>query len=197
MRVHPYITVIALSMLLAACAAPVLRPVPYSGPAIEQTGKPFRLIGRTGTAAGGVTSNLIPVGGIVVGSTSTGDRELQFNEEDQQIFISNLETELTRIGLFSESISLDHSIGTPAVELELTFLRTEHLSQMHDYRLGANVVVRDGTRVRTHDYDILSSQDESLFARMGTNAVDGKRKAAQRLLDAIIKDLTLFFAGAQ
>ncbi len=120
-----------------------------------------------------------------------------FNAQDQQVFTESLEEELLRLNLLRVFGEGESTIEGTDVLILLMFVHTTHDSNLHDYRLDVAMEICSADRAFKKRYQVLSSEGESILIRMGTNAAEGKAKAAKKLMAALIPDIEQFMKAQQ
>jgi hypothetical protein len=147
-----------------------------------------RSIGHSST-----TYALMPGGFMMpinTGPSTTG----AFNVEDQAAFVENLVRVLTE----RRVVQLVGSDADPLATIVVKFLKTEHFPDMQDYVLDVLVTARmaDKSYERVHHVSTMDQVD--LVTRMFLqNGGDGRRRAAELLLAAVVEDLEKWFASPE
>ena len=120
-----------------------------------------------------------------------------FNAQDQQVFTESLKEELLRLNLLRVLREGESTIKGTDILILLMFARTTHDRNLHDYQLDVAMEIRFADRAFKKRYQLLSSEGESIFIRMETNAAEGKAKAAKKLMAALIPDIEQFMKNQQ
>jgi len=63
---------------------------------------------------------------------------------------------------------------------------------MQEYKITALLLIKFGETTQKTSYNILSSEGDSHWTKINTNALQAKTKAAEKLLAAIIPDIEDF-----
>ena len=178
-----------LAVLLTGCATTVpLLPVDYESEATIQTDKTATVKLQTGAIEGSGSTNMIMVGsGVFVPMTTGPLPHLQFNEEDQAVFIDLLESELTRLGILKTIVPETNEQSD--IEILILFAQTYHNPNMQQYTLNVAMQITGEGEKYGNKYNVLSSEGDSWWAKMNTNASQGKQKAAKNLLSKLIPDI--------
>lgn len=181
---------ILLSLILTTgCATPKLVPVTYTGAVKHKSDYSANVQLNTGKVTGYSSTTMIYAGGIFVPITSGPVPALQFGEEDQKIFLESLRSELQKHGIIA---SLSEQPSNEPVEILVNFVQTEHYPNFQEYRITALLQLRHRGKVANKKYNILSSEGDSIWTKMNTSAFQGKKKAAEKLLAAIMPDIEDF-----
>lgn len=184
------ITIAALLLMsLSGCASALLIPIEYPDAASVTSEIPFRVSLNTGKVAGYGGSTLVYAGGMFVPVSTGPVPELQFGARDQEVFVESLRSELSRLGILG--ISSDHELADN-VDITIYFVQTEHYPHFQEYKLTVALVMAYKDMSSTHSYEVLSSEGDSIWTKMNTNASTGKLKAATKLLERVIPDIESF-----
>lgn len=174
-----------------------LAPPSYDKPVLVTSSK-TATIELLGGAVGG--SSGVGVMPIIAGSTvlavpiSSGPYpELHFGKADQKIFISSLASELNRLGLLR--VAAPEQNTDPDVRIRILFAQTHHFPGNQRYTLDVAIEIRAKEKVFGNTYHIDSHEGASYWETVTTNAVEGKSKAAKKLMNALIRDIETWMAA--
>jgi hypothetical protein len=181
---------ILLILFLGACTttpAPVLFDEPLAvkselRAAVALVSGPVR--GANGTAA-------IPPGTILVPLAIGPTPNTQFNVGDQRAFIATFRQELERLGLVAEALDLAQATSAD-LGIQLIFAQTQYNEDAHTYVLDVAMEIVGGRKPLLKQYRVISSEGDSTWTRLNTNATEGKAKAAARLLKLLIPDVAAY-----
>ena len=180
-------------LLLSGCAATDLRvaPVTHDKPVTVTSSKTATIELLGGVVGGSSVINVVPMvaeGAVLALPIASGPYpELHFGREDQKIFISSLGNELTRLGILRV---IEPSPGGEAdFKIRILFSQTHHFPNTQEYTLDVAMEMKGGARTYGNTYHILSSEGDSYWEKATTNAVQGKTKAARKLMNALIHDI--------
>ncbi|MEM8501404.1 MAG: hypothetical protein AAF542_25570 [Pseudomonadota bacterium] len=181
------VTITLSILLLLGCTAPLV-PVKYSQEALITSSLPAYIEMNTGKVKGYSSSTLVYAGGVFVPVNSGPNPNLQFGHEDQSVFIESLKSELVGLDIIgSLAEDPENSLG-----ITVNFVQTEHFPNMQEYKIIATLLLSFGPLVQEHVYEVLSSEGDSFWKKINTNAAQGKEKAAQKLIDQIIPHIEAF-----
>lgn len=191
---HRVFCILSLA-LLAGCTSHIpVAPVAYSGAAAAQSSKVVAVAVTTGRASGTSGTAVVPLGGGVSMPMALGPYpHLMFTEEDQGIFAESLKTELSRLGILRVAGASD----TTSLKIDVVFVHTEHKYDLNDYILEVDVYFISNGKEEKKGYRVVSSEGDSLFARMSTRPSEGKKKAATKLMLKLIPDIQAWIKTAQ
>lgn len=181
-----------LLLTASGCATTTvpLQPVTYNQATSVRSDKTATIELQTGIVGGSSGTTIMPVGNNVFIPISSGPiPHLQFNEEDQLIFIDSLKTELNRLGILKVVDSKPASEKKPDVRILILFAQTHHSPRYQEYTLDVAMQIEGSGRTFANKYRAISSEGDSLWRKMNTNAFRGKKKAAEKLLLKIIPDI--------
>lgn len=186
------ILLLALTATLGGCVDPNLRSVSYPHAVATKSDLTGATQLFTGVVEGAGGSTLVYAGpGLFIPMATGPMPELHFNEADQRVFVESLDGELTRLGLLKMKSSIP---GAKEVDVFIVFafVHTTHNPNNHRYQLDvAMQLVADGTSA-VKRYKIDSSEGDSYWDRINTDANQGKQKAADKLMAAVISDIETF-----
>jgi hypothetical protein len=189
------INAILLALLLGGCATP---HIPLSRVAFDQavsvtsekTAKVWLVPGDV-SGSGGLT--LVPAGSIALPIPTGPQPHLQFNVEDQRIFVDSFKNELQRLKLFRTALDGD-SPESADIGIKLRFTRTYHNRGMQEYTLDVVMEIAGGKKPFLKQYHVISSEYDSWWEKMNTNASEGKTKAGNILIKQLIPDVEAYVA---
>jgi len=175
---------------VSGCATPRLAPIEYGGAVAHKSELAAHVQANTGKVTGYSSSTMIYAGGGIFVPITTGPvPELQFGEEDQEVFLESLKTELVRHGIVK---SVSENDEGKVLEVTLDFVQTEHFPKFQEYKITALLLLKFGETMRDKRYSILSSEGDTAWSKFNTSASEGKTKAAEKLLAAVIPDIEEF-----
>ena len=175
--------------LIVGCASPIpfnTVTLPDSPTVTSQKTAKIDLV--TGAVAGSGSTTFVPMGTIVVPMSSGPVPRLQFQTTDQREFVDVLKSELLRLKVFREVMS-DPDKPLADVTITLTFARTYHQIQNHEYTLDVVMNIAGGRQPLLRQYRVNSNESASLWERINTNAYEGKAKAVRKLLEKLVPDI--------
>lgn len=186
------------TLVFSGCANPVLVKVTYDEPVTLVSDKTGSIQFSTGVVEGASGSSLMYVGPNLFVPVSTGPYpHLQFNFQDQRIFVESLKDELNRLKLLRVSQVSEQRIEGADVSIEIIFVQTTHMPYMQEYFLNVAMQLRAGHQSSAKRYEILSSEGDSIWTKMNTNAAEGKEKAAKKLMTKLIPDIEKFLTSTK
>lgn len=181
------------TLFLAGCVNPVLVKVSYDQPVSRTFDKTGSIQLFTGVVEGASGSTLVYAGPGIFVPVSTGPYpDLHFNLQDQRIFVESLKDELNRLKLLRVSQVSEQRIEGADVSIELVFVQTTHNPHMQEYFLNVAMQLKSSGKTFAKRYEILSSEGDSIWTKMNTNAAEGKEKAAKKLMARLIPDIENF-----
>lgn len=188
-----YLVYLALAALagLTGCASPIpLNNISYDQAVSVTSTKVAQVSIVSGAVRGSGTSTLVPVGTTFIPIASGPNPKLQFNAQDQQAFGESLRTELVRTGLL-RAAKADVSAASPSPDLVINILfpQTYHNPYFQEYTLDVVMEILGGPIPLIKQYQVISSEKDSIWVKMNTNAYEGKAKAAKLLLERLIPDI--------
>ena len=119
---------------------------------------------------------------------------LQFGVEDQQVFVESLKSELVGSGII-RNIEVEKSQDD--LNIMVNFVQTMHYPNVHEYVLVVEMICLYEDLVGSRMYQISSSEGDTFWEKMNTDASEGKEKAAIKLIDALIPDIQNFILEVQ
>lgn len=153
-----------LAGVLAGCTAPLV-PAPYSGKVSVKTTRTIAVTVEPGEMLG-------------------RHENLWFDVEDQYTVARHLERELERLGI----ARLAHA-GRPDWVWRLAFVRTRHIYDFNEYVLDVELWFGSDRDAVKRRYHVRSAEGDNIMTKMFTDASEGKRKAADKLLAKMIPDI--------
>lgn len=187
------------ALALCGCAIdPVLAKVSYDGPAIVTSTKTASLRLQTGVVEGASGTSLAYAGPNVFIPVATGPNpELQFNLQDQQIFVESLKDELNRLNILRVAqVSTQRVEGTD-VAIDIVFTQTTHRPGLQEYYLNVAMQIQGGQRTFAKRYEVLSSEGENAWTKMNTNVAQGKALAGRKLMAKLMPDIEAFLKSIE
>jgi hypothetical protein len=180
--------------LLTACATPIpLNTVKFAGQTSVKSSKEAAVVVLTGAVRGSGTSSIIPVGGVFIPMSTGPIPELQFNAKDQQEFGESLRAELVRLGLL-KSVTADDT-GRKDLRIRVMFAQTFHNPNGQVYALDVVMEIEGGANPFLKQYRVVSSERDTTWEKLNTNAYQGKEKAAKLLMERLIPDIEQYVAA--
>lgn len=188
MQVHRLAIWLAMG-LLTGCGSAKLSAVRYEDTSTVTSSLPTRIELRTGSVTGRPNSTTVYAGGIFIPLSVASTPEVQFGPEDQVTFVKSLAGELRRHRIL---LPIEEEFGESTLSLVVDFQRTEHFPAFQEYRVQAQLHMACGELKEVREYHVFSSEGDSTWTKMGTDAATGKAKAASKLLTAMIPDIEKF-----
>ena len=190
------INAISVTLLLGGCATP---HIPLSQVAFDQavsvtSEKTAKVWLVHGDVSGSGGSALAPAGSTFIPIPTGPQPHLQFNIEDQGIFVDSFKNELQRLKLFRTALNGD-SPESADIGIKLIFARTYHNRGLQEYTLDVVMEIAGGKKPFLKKYHVISSEDDSWWEKMSTNASEGKTKAGNMLIKQLIPDVEAYVAG--
>lgn len=181
-------------MALTGCATPIpLNTLQYEQKTTVRSSREATVVVVSGAIRGGSGSYMMPVGGIFVPVSTGPHPELQFNSKDQQAFAESLRTELVRLGIV-KTASGDVSQAKD-LKMQIIFAQTFHNPNIQQYTLDVVAEFTGGKEPVLRQYRVISSEKDTTWEKMNTNAYEGKAKAARLLMERLIPDIELYVAA--
>ena len=174
------------TIVLAGCVNPVLVKVSYENPVAHTSEKSASIQLTTGVVEGDA--------GLPVPFRS--NPSLNFNHQDQRIFVESLKDELNRLKLLRVGQVSERQVDGADVSIEVVFRRTTHFPAAQRYILDVAMRLKSGERGFARRYLVYSAEGESFWTNMNTNAAEGKELAARKLMARLIPDIEAFVAAA-
>lgn len=191
----PVLPAILATLFLAGCGG--RQPLPqlnYRGstPMGSASRIPTSVALEAGRSIGhSLTTYALMPGGYMMPINSGPSTTGPFNAEDQAAFLENLVRVLTERGLIQRAEAKE----SPAASITVRFLKTEHFPHMQDYVLDVFVTARMAERIYERVHHVSTIDSVNLVARMFQDGIDGRRRAAEMLLAAVIEDLEKWFVS--
>ena len=193
MRITTFILSLFAS-LLVGCATPIpLNTLKYEQVTSVKSSKEATVAVTTGAIRGASGSYMMPVGGIFIPMSTGPIPKLQFNTEDQQAFAESLRNELVRLGIV-KSASADTSVNKD-LKIQVIFAQTFHNPNFQEYTLDVVAEISGGKEPLLRQYRIISSEKDSTWEKLNTNAYEGKAKAAKLLMQRLIPDIESYISS--
>lgn len=191
-KVMNFAALSVLAALLSGCVDPNLRSVSYQQAVATQSDMTGNVQLFTGVVEGASGSTMVYVGpGIFIPMETGPIPELHFGEADQKVFAESLSAELTRLGLLKMKSEVSAGEMTDIV-IVLAFVHTTHNPHHQQYHLNVAMQMVSTEKSEVKRYKIDSSEGDSIWEKMNTNAAQGKQKAADKLIAAIVPDIEAF-----
>lgn len=178
--------VFAFGLLLAACTTP--EPVVFNQPVPVTSELRAAVALVSGPVRGAQDTSAIPPGTILVPISIGPSPNLQFNQGDQRAFVATLRQELERLRLVAEARDVA-DVSRADLGIQLIFAQTQYNEEAHTYVLDVAMEIVGGARPLLKQYRVISSEGDSTWKRLNTNATEGKAKAAAKLLKLLIPDV--------
>ena len=187
-----------LVLLVSACATPhvPLAPVTFDQSASVSSDKTVKVHLVSGAVRGSAGSTLMPVGTIFVPISTGPYPHLQFNVEDQRVFVDSFRNELQRLKVFRAALE-DRSVETADFAIQVIFAQTFHNPNHQEYTLDVVMEMAGGAKPFLKQYRVVSSEGDSWWEKMNTNASEGKIKAGKKLLRQLIPDVETYIAKSR
>lgn len=181
----------AISLLLVTgCSAP-LKPVTVDQPVTVTSDARVAVALQSGAVRGATGTALLPAGNILIPIATGPNPELQFNQADQRAFVTSFRGELERLKVVREALDVA-SATTADYGIQLIFAQTIHNPQGQVYMLDVVMEIVGGEKPFLKQYRVVSSEGDSFWQRMSTNASEGKSKAATKLMNQLIPDVAAY-----
>ena len=192
------ILVLGVAELLSACAPYAaerirLQSFSYVGPASESSNRNATLRVVVGEVTGGGSGTTIAIGGAFVPIASPSVPKVDFNSEDELMLAEVFRDTLVNNHLFKDvevlplAAASDSAARSPMpVDMTLTFTSTNRFNVT--IVLDVNFEIKGG-KAFTRSYHVLSDEGDTVWQTMNTNLVQGKQKAAKKLLNKLMPDV--------
>lgn len=118
-----------------------------------------------------------------------------FNLDDQRVFAESLRSELNRLKLLRVGEISWQAVEPADVTVEIVFQRTIVFPVAVRYHLDVAMRLKSGERSFSRRYYVVSSEGESTWTNLNTDAGQGKALAARKLMARLIPDIEAFVAG--
>jgi hypothetical protein len=182
--------VLAFGLLLGACTN-TPEPVVFDQPVAVKSELRAALALVSGPVRGAKGTAAIPPGTILVPLAIGPTPNTQFNLGDQRVFMATFRHELERLGLVAEARDVAE-VTSADVGIQLIFAQTQYNEDAHTYVLDVAMEIVGGAKPLLKQYRVISSEGDSTWTRLNTNATEGKAKAAARLLRLLIPDVAAY-----
>ena len=176
-------------MLLAGCTT--LEPVTFDQPVAVRSELRAAVALVSGPVRGAKGTSVIPPGTILVPLSIGPSHNTQFNVGDQRAFVATFRQELERLGLVAEARDVA-DVTRADLGIQLIFAQTHYNDEAHTYVLDVAMEIVGGAKPLLKQYRVISSEGDSTWKRLSTNATEGKAKAAARLLKLLIPDVEAY-----
>lgn len=181
---------IFLILLLGACTtAP--QPVVFDQPVKVKSELLAAVALVSGPVRGAKDTAAIPPGTILVPLAIGPTPNTQFNVGDQRAFVATFRRELERLGLVAEARDLAE-VSRADLGIQLIFAQTQYNAEAHTYVLDVAMEIVGGAKPLLKQYRVISSEGDSTWTRLNTDATEGKAKAAAKLLKQLIPDVEAY-----
>jgi hypothetical protein len=117
-----------------------------------------------------------------------------FNLDDQRVFAESLKSELNRLKLLRVGEISWQTVEPADVTIEIVFQRTIVFPVAVRYILDVAMRLKSGERSFSRRYWVTSSEGESVWTNLNTDAGSGKALAAKKLMARLIPDIEAFVA---
>jgi len=178
--------VLAFGVLLGACTTP--EPVVFNQPVPVTSELRAAVALVSGPVRGAKGTSAIPAGTILVPLSIGPTPNTQFNVGDQRTFVATFRHELERLKVVAEARDVADVPGAD-LGIQLIFAQTQYNEEAHTYVLDVAMEIVGGAKPFLKQYRVISSEGDSTWERLKTNATEGKAKAAARLLKLLIPDV--------
>lgn len=186
-------TCLAIFLLACTATAWARKPVPlipptYTGTTNVRTQLTAAVTLTPAVADARTNSVLVSSGGIFIPVSTTPKMRQRFNEEDQKIFVDALRKEIVRLGLVRGA----SGTGSPDLVIEIIFDKTLYINSVNRYSLDVTLRITGPAGPLEKHYHVQSDEGESFWEMAGNNVSEGKAKAGQRLITALISDIEVY-----
>jgi hypothetical protein len=178
-----------LLLFLAACTT--LEPVVFDQPVAVRSELRAAVALVSGPVRGAKGTAAIPPGTILVPLSIGPSHNTQFNVGDQRAFVGIFRQELERLGLVAEASDVADATSAD-LGIQLIFAQTQYNDEAHTYVLDVAMEIVGGAKPLLKQYRVISSEGDSTWKRLNTNATEGKAKAAAKLLKQLIPDVAAY-----
>ena len=178
-------------LLQAGCTTP--EPVTFDQPVAVKSELRAAVALVSGPVRGAKGTSAIPPGTILVPLAIGPTPNTQFNVGDQRAFVATFRQELERLGLVAEARDVA-DVTSADLGIQLIFAQTHYNDEAHTYVLDVAMEIVGGAKPLLKQYRVISSEGDSTWKRLNTNATEGKAKAAARLLKLLIPDVEAYIA---
>jgi hypothetical protein len=181
---------IFLILFLGACTT-TPEPVVFDQPVTVKSELRAAVALVSGPVRGAKGTAAIPPGTILVPLAIGPTPNTQFNVGDQRDFIATFRRELERLGLVAQAHDVAE-VTSADLGIQLIFAQTQYNEDAHTYVLDVAMEIVGGAKPLLKQYRVISSEGDSTWTRLNTNATEGKAKAAARLLKLLIPDVAAY-----
>jgi hypothetical protein len=181
--------VLAFALLLGACNTP--EPVVFNQPVPVSSELRAAVALVSGPVRGGKGTSAVPPGTILVPLSIGPTPNTQFNLGDQRAFVATFRHELERLKLVVEARDVAE-VSKADLGIQLIFAQTQYNAEAHTYVLDVAMEIVGGPKPFLKQYRVISSEGDSAWKRLNTNATEGKARAAARLLKQLIPDVAQY-----
>jgi hypothetical protein len=178
--------VLGLTMFLVACTTP--EPVTFDQPVAVKSELRAAVALVSGPVRGARGTSAVPAGTILVPLSIGPTPNTQFNVGDQRAFVATFRQELERLKVVAEARDVAE-VSSADLGIQLIFAQTQYNDDAHTYVLDVAMEIVGGAKPFLKQYRVISSEGDSAWERLKTNATEGKAKAAARLLKQLIPDV--------
>jgi len=179
-----------LILFLAACTT-TPEPVVFDQPVAVKSELRAAVALVSGPVRGAKGTAAIPPGSILVPLAIGPTPNTQFNVGDQRAFIVTFRRELERLGLVAQAHDVAE-VTRADLGIQLIFAQTQYNAEAHTYVLDVAMEIVGGAKPLLKQYRVISSEGDSTWTRLNTDATEGKAKAAARLLKLLIPDVAAY-----
>ena len=118
-----------------------------------------------------------------------------FNLDDQRVFAESLKSELNRLKVLRVGEISWQKVEPAEVTVEIVFQRTVVFPVAVRYILDVAMRLKAGERSFSRRYWVVSSEGESTWTNLNTDAGKGKALAAKKLMARLVPDIEAFVAA--
>jgi len=178
---------------LSGCVTPIpIDNLNYRGTAAVKSDKVAQVAissSGIGTAAG---TTIMPVAGAFIAIPQSSG-VVPFGTKDQQEFLLTLKKELVRLGIVKSTTSIDGATAdfNISVNIDRSFFNFDRPE--HKVECTLSISGAKGTFKR--QYQIISSEEDSLWEKLNTNGAQAREKLAHQMLARLIPDIELYVLG--
>ena len=178
---------IFLILFLGACTT-TPEPVVFDQPVAVKSELRAAVALVSGPVRGAKGTAAIPPGTILVPLSIGPTPNTQFNVGDQRTFVATFREELVRLGVVAEARDVA-DVTRADLGIQLIFAQTQYNAEAHTYVLDVAMEIVGGPKPFLRQYRVISSEGDSTWKRLNTDATEGKAKAAAKLLKQLIPDV--------
>lgn len=178
------------AVILGGCTSYPLPKVGYEQSAAVTSDRTGGISLTSGAMGGAMGTTAVNTGGIFIPvNLGPSPDWLNFNREDQAIFVACLAEELGRLSILKIAPTQSGQSPQPDVALSIVFVSTIRYPN-NDYVLQVTLDIQTPADRQSKQYRIRGLENEPGWMRFtGVGAATGKKKAAQKLLNAMIPDI--------